>query len=295
MVNKSTGYEFNDAGSDVLPEYPAGNIEYKAKEAGERLVWLRGGATQQEFATRYGVHPNTIGRYERGETPMDITFVAKTCSDKNINPNWLLFGLMPKLGVKTQTMPPDEPYRRAIDRLAELTSSHPKHVDRQLRAGRPIHAPGPKTHFGRRDSEFDFLPLYRNVSVSSENGAVAWDETGVDSIAFHGSFIRQDLRANPEHLRLLRVTGDSMERLIYGGDIVMLDTSIAQMQGEGMYVFRIDGQVSVKWLYSLPGGVIRVVSENREKYPDYEVGLNEMKSGRFGIIGLVRWWAHTQR
>ena len=62
-----------------------------------------------------------------------------------------------------------------------------------------------------------------------------------------------------------------------------------------MYVFRIDDQIAVKWLYSLPGNVTRAVSENQEKYPPFEIRPEEAKSGRFKIIGQVRWWAHTQR
>lgn len=267
------------------------------KKAGARLEELRGELTQSEFAEKYGIHSNSLGRYERGERPMDIEFAARLCFDKDINPNWLLFGLMPKRGFKTLSTLPEEVYMRAVNQIADLTSSSPSHVDEQLRTGGPLggKAEEPKAHYGHRDSEFVFLPLYRNVSVSAGNGAVVWDETEVDSIAFQDSFIRHELRANPTNLRLVRVTGDSMERLIYSGDIVMLDTSVDYLKGEGMYVFRIDEQIAVKWLYSLPGNVTRVVSENQEKYPPFEIGPDEAKSGRFKIIGLVRWWAHTQR
>lgn len=144
-------------------------------------------------------------------------------------------------------------------------------------------------------NDFVYLPLHRNVSASAGNGSIVWDEHDIDHLAFQASFIRQELHANPQSLRLVRVNGDSMERLLYSGDMVMVDTSITTLQAEGMYVFRIDDSISVKWLYTMPGGVIRVVSENRDKYPTYEITSDQAHDHRFQIIGLVRWWAHTQR
>jgi phage repressor protein C with HTH and peptisase S24 domain len=150
----------------------------------------------------------------------------------------------------------------------------------------PLYMPG---------SKFVFLPLHRNVSASAGNGAVVWDEHDVDHLAFQESFIRQDLRAKPADLRLVRVAGDSMERLLYSGDMVMVDTSVHQLQAEGMYVFRLDDSVSVKWMSLMPGGVIRVSSENSAKYPAYEITRAQAESDHFQVLGLVRWWAHTQR
>jgi phage repressor protein C with HTH and peptisase S24 domain len=144
-------------------------------------------------------------------------------------------------------------------------------------------------------NDFVYLPLHRNVSASAGNGSVVWDEHDIDHLAFQASFIRQELHANPQSLRLVRINGDSMERLLYSGDMVMVDTSITTLQAEGMYVFRIDDSISVKWLNAMPGGVIRVVSENSVKYPPYEITREQADDHRFQIIGLVRWWAHTQR
>lgn len=144
-------------------------------------------------------------------------------------------------------------------------------------------------------NDFVYLPLHRNVSVSAGNGSVVWDEHDIDHLAFQASFIRQELHANPKSLRLVRVSGDSMERLLYSGDMVMVDTSITALQAEGMYVFRIDDSISVKWLNAMPGGVIRVVAENSTKYPPYEITRGQTDDHHFQIIGLVRWWAHTQR
>ncbi len=157
-----------------------------------------------------------------------------------------------------------------------------------------MHAPEIKPISADQDG-FVYLPLHENVSISAGNGCIVWDESSITSLAFRETFIRSELRANPANLRLARTNGDSMERLLYSGDVIMVDTSITTLLREGLYVFRLDGSISVKWLYSLPGGVIRVVSENAEKYPPYDITPAQMETSNFHIIGFVRWWSHVQR
>lgn len=296
--DKSIAYKENEQGTNDVHSVPSSGDELgtltNLTKAGERLASLRGEITQSEFSERYGLHKNTLGRYERGERPMDFEFVVKLCYEKDISPSWLLFGMTPKRGFGSLKYLRDDIKKSEINRIAELTESDPTLVEKSLQISKPK-ARAPRAKHDTQNDSFVFLPLHRNVFVSAGNGHICWDETEVDSIAFQASFIHRELYTNPENLRLVRVTGDSMERLIYSGDIVMVDTSINYLRGEGMYVFRIDEQISVKWLCSLPGGVTRVVSENQDKYPPFEIGPEESKSERFCIIGLVRWWAHTQR
>lgn len=60
---------------------------------GERLRMIRGGRSRKEFAAQYGVHPNTIMRYEEGlrkHIPQD--FIDLLAGNENINPIWLMSG-----------------------------------------------------------------------------------------------------------------------------------------------------------------------------------------------------------
>ena len=59
----------------------------------ERLKTIRGTMTQAEFANQLGIHKNTLGRYERGESNPDIVFCAKVCSIFGISPRWLIMGI----------------------------------------------------------------------------------------------------------------------------------------------------------------------------------------------------------
>ena len=58
----------------------------------ERIKKVRGDQTRAEFANRIGVHVNTVGRYERGESEPDISVAAKICREFAINPHWLILG-----------------------------------------------------------------------------------------------------------------------------------------------------------------------------------------------------------
>jgi transcriptional regulator with XRE-family HTH domain len=65
-------------------------------EIGARVVDVRGSLKQGEFATRIGVHKNTVGRIERGEYAPDGEFLQALCQEFGISPTWVLTGQEPK-------------------------------------------------------------------------------------------------------------------------------------------------------------------------------------------------------
>lgn len=77
----------------------------------ERIRFVRGELTQQEFAEKLGVHKNSIGSYERGATKPDIEFLQAVCTAFHVEPRWLLFGdgPMSPSGISTGS---SEPIRR---------------------------------------------------------------------------------------------------------------------------------------------------------------------------------------
>lgn len=246
-------------GKKATPGTGVHNRSIREKESSDlppRLKKVIGDEPVAAFARRAGVSESSMRAYLSGEKSPGMDALQAICSAGGVSIDYLVTG-------KTR----DEAPANVL-----MSRSAP-------------YAPG----------DFVYLPLHRNVSASAGNGSIVWDEHDIDHLAFQASFIRQELRANPASLRLVRISGDSMERLLYSGDMVMVDTSITALQAEGMYVFRIDDSISVKWLNAMPGGVIRVASENAAKYPPYEIAKEQAEGHHFQIIGLVRWWAHTQR
>jgi len=74
----------------------------------QRLRAIRGTLTQAEFAHRLGIHKNTLGRYERGESEPDTQIARQLCTLFGVQPHWLLFGSdleLPEAGIPTAQSP----------------------------------------------------------------------------------------------------------------------------------------------------------------------------------------------
>lgn len=92
-------------------------------------------------------------------------------------------------------------------------------------------------------------------------------------------------KGNPENMRLVTVYGDSMSPTLEDGDIVLVDLSRRRIVPGGIYAIRIEDGLMVKRLHPLPGGRIRIISDNPSYAPI------EVDPGRedFEVIGKVLW------
>ena len=135
-------------------------------------------------------------------------------------------------------------------------------------------------------SEFVFIPRY-NVKVAAGHGYVVEDEKPRFTMAFRKYWIRFHLRTDPKSLSIVKVTGDSMEGILFDGDNVLVDHSRNQ-PGNGLYVLRIGEELIVKRTQTLPGNHLLVSSAN-EAYQPFELNLADETSG-VEIIGKVVWF-----
>uniref|UniRef100_UPI0018AC84AA S24 family peptidase n=1 Tax=Burkholderia pseudomallei TaxID=28450 RepID=UPI0018AC84AA len=103
---------------------------------------------------------------------------------------------------------------------------------------------------------------------------------------FRWYWIENYLHAKPTDLSVLSVKGDSLQGMLNDRDVILIDRS--QTTGSaGLYVLRIDGDVIVKTLQRLPGGILKVSSANTA-YEPFEVNMAQPPSD-FEIIGRVVW------
>ncbi|MDX2272195.1 MAG: helix-turn-helix transcriptional regulator [Cyanobacteriota bacterium] len=137
--------------------------------------------------------------------------------------------------------------------------------------------------------DYVFIPLYE-VSASAGSGTLVEEDIQVGSVAFHEGWIRQMLRANPKHLEMIYVRGESMEPTLCSGDMVLLNRRMTEVT-EGIYVLRLDGGLFVKRLHLLPGKQIRVISDN----PSYESFVIQAQAppDDFAVLGRVIWSSHV--
>lgn len=101
--------------------------------------------------------------------------------------------------------------------------------------------------------------------------------------AFRADWIRKK-HLQPKKLASMTADGDSMEERIQHGDALVVDTSQTDVMDGKVYALWYDGGERVKRLYRLPGGVLRIQSDN-PKHPTIEVPASEMEHVR--IIGRV--------
>lgn len=136
---------------------------------------------------------------------------------------------------------------------------------------------------------YAYIPVYNVAAGAAPNGRKACDERVVDVLAFKEEWIRQEVRARPDDLRLIYVEGDSMEPDLRAGDIVMLDHTDTFARREGIYVIKMDGALLVKSLQRLPGGIVKVMSRN-PAYEAFNVTVSEVENPNgFAVIGRVVW------
>jgi phage repressor protein C with HTH and peptisase S24 domain len=134
------------------------------------------------------------------------------------------------------------------------------------------------------DGKYAYVPLY-DARCSAGHGA--WTEGAkiLTMLAFTSYSLRKQ-GLDPRKLSAIRVDGDSMEGLLSDGDTVMIDHSRSALEGEAVYVIRLDDHLYAKRLQRQFDGSIHIISENKA-YRDMIVPkerLNDLE-----IIGRVVW------
>lgn len=272
MVSKGRGRDSRDAPVEASVEaspLDASTAGLRTPKAiGARIAEARGRRTQAQFAEAVGSTEITVGRYERGDRSPDADFLLACAERENLSIHWLLFGIPPRR--LSDAISPDK-------QRESFWRTYTGGLASELHAGEPP-APG-----------YVQIPLYDLVAGASARGRVVESETVVDALAFKEEWIRQELHVSPRSLRLIHVSGDSMEPDLRAGDIILVDHTDTRASREGIYVIRMDDALLVKQLQRLPGGVVKVISRN-PAYEAFNVSVASLESpSGFAIIGRVVW------
>ncbi|WP_338127290.1 XRE family transcriptional regulator [Vreelandella titanicae] len=133
--------------------------------------------------------------------------------------------------------------------------------------------------------DYAFVPLY-DAQCSAGDGA--WNEGC--RVLTHISFTRYSLRKQgltPDHLSAIRIDGDSMEPDLHSGDTVLIDHTRIAIEGEGIYILRLDGHLYAKRLQRNFDGV-SIISSNKEYR---EVVVPRDRLAELEIVGRAVWSA----
>ncbi|WP_325435600.1 S24 family peptidase [Pseudomonas nitroreducens] len=136
------------------------------------------------------------------------------------------------------------------------------------------------------------IPLFKEVEMAGGSGATEVIEVPGRLLRFAKSTLRE---AGVEELNAACATvrGRSMERLIMDGATIGIDRGSTHIEDGEIYAFDHEGMLRVKYLYRLPGGGLRVRSENSEEFPDEIIGPEAASEIR--ILGWVFWWSTVRR
>ena len=135
-----------------------------------------------------------------------------------------------------------------------------------------------------QEDKYAYVPLY-DARCSAGHGAWTEGAKVLTMLAFTAYSLRKQ-GLEPSKLSAIRVDGDSMEGLLSHGDTVMIDHSRSSLEGEAVYVIRLDDHLYAKRLQRQFDGSIHIISENKS-YRDMVVPKDSLSD--LEIIGRVVW------
>jgi phage repressor protein C with HTH and peptisase S24 domain len=139
--------------------------------------------------------------------------------------------------------------------------------------------------------EFVQIPIY-DVQASAGHGSfVSGQERVSKYLAFRRDFLDKELRISTNGLYCVRVRGVSMEPLLRNGNPVLIDPNDKEVFTEGPHFLRLEGALLLKNLQKLPGGRLRIWSENQSTnaFAPIEVEWPVPDNVDLQIFGRVRW------
>ncbi|MHB9021339.1 MAG: S24 family peptidase [Halothiobacillus sp.] len=235
---------------------PFPSLDQQLGKFPDRLRYAIGSMSIRNLAESAGVSDGTIHNLLNGGLP-NLKNAASIADALKVRLEWLTYGEGPINKI------PSDPVHGSFMKAIQNSESNP-HPD-----------------------EYAYIPLY-NIEASAGHGSYVETEEVASRLAFRRNWLHQEVMANPAHLHLIYVRGDSMEPALQSGEVVMVDTSAANESiRDGIHVIQIDGAVLIKRLQRLPGNRVKVTSDNAI-YAAFEADLN---TAEIKIIGRVIWHA----
>lgn len=136
------------------------------------------------------------------------------------------------------------------------------------------------------------LSLYKEVEMAGGGGAQQVVEVHGRKLRFAKSTLRE-AGVEEANAACCTIKGTSMERLIMDGATIGIDKGTTNIIDGEIYAFDQDGMLRVKYLYRLPGGGVRIRSENYEEFPDETLTAEQFAGIR--MLGWVFWWSTVRR
>lgn len=264
--------------------------EHRREAARLKALWDDGRPrkTQAEFGDAYGLgNQANVGHYLAARSPLNAkaaaAFAAELkCPISEFSPR--LAAEIVQLGLQIHSDTEVIPDSTGLSGWMDTDHQDPTHGT----ANAPTPSMQPILAWEHPEDlpegEFVLIPRL-GVHLSAGHGC---EQVEIELLekqpqAFRADWIRKK-HLQPQKLASMTADGDSMEERIQHGDALVVDTSQTDVMDGKVYALWYDGGERVKRLYRLPGGVLRIQSDN-PKHPTIEVPASEMEHVR--IIGRV--------
>lgn len=254
------------------------------------------GLTQRELAKLVGVSQPVISQLESGENLQSVHLV-KIASACRVSAHWLSAGsgqmaygeTWGMFGTAADDVTGDPAQDSALSAVKAMLANSGKGLpesvrQRLLAAAEEAEAPEPFTgnvitaDFSRRPVVGDEIRIaHYDVVGAMGGGKVVHDYPEMfRDVTVSQRHLRElgVTYKDPAHLKLITGQGQSMAPMIQDMDPLIVDASVREFMGDGVYAFTWHGHFYIKTLQMLDADHFRMLSAN-PAYPPQEIRIDE--------------------
>lgn len=131
------------------------------------------------------------------------------------------------------------------------------------------------------------VPFYKEVLVSCGTGSLA-EMVGNETrkLRLSKATLRQ-YGVEPSNAYALTAFGNSMSPVINNGATVYVDVGRTNIVDGKIYAINHGGLFKFKYLYRMPKGGVRIVSENKDEYPEEILTAEDILEQEFCVVAYA--------
>ncbi|MNG43674.1 HTH-type transcriptional regulator PrtR [compost metagenome] len=136
------------------------------------------------------------------------------------------------------------------------------------------------------DDEIE-IPFYKDFLVSCGSGTVPQIIGQPARKLRLSKATTRSYGVSPENAYALTAHGDSMKSVINNGATVYVDMGQTNIIDGKIYAINHGGLFKFKYLYKMPMGGVRIVSENKEEYPEEVLTAQDIIDQEFCVVAYA--------
>jgi len=244
---------------------------------------LRGLETPTEVARALNQSQQTINNWERRGISQGGMLKAQT--EIGCSATWLQTGAPPMEAVKPRSGA--DQIEARLNEKSEAAAYNPPPTAAKTLSGVTVRPIVTYESLEELPKESTVLVTRIDVELSAGNGKETWHIEEKEPLPFQADYIRR-LDAKPKNLVAVKVTGDSMEPRLFDDDSVIVDRADTRVPANGgVFALVYAGEMLVKRLFQLPGGTLKIVSDNHERYEPILLQPDQVE--HISVIGRVKY------